>query len=186
MALARGSTETRLAILQAADRLVRAEGVAHLTLEAVARAAGVSKGGLLYHFPSKDALIAGMLGRLLDVFEADIERQRVADTGPVTGRWLRAYVRASFALPDEEIAVGSALLAAVATDPELMLPARRRFEAWQDRAAADGVDPAIATVIRLAADGQWFADLFGLAPPGGQRRRDVLERLLQLTEGGVL
>jgi AcrR family transcriptional regulator len=46
------------------------EGVSGMTLEAVAREAGVSKGGLLYHFPSKEALIGGMIGRLIDRFEA--------------------------------------------------------------------------------------------------------------------
>jgi AcrR family transcriptional regulator len=183
MRLTRGTDETRQAILGAADRLVRTEGVARLTLEAVAQGAGVSKGGLLYHFPNKDALIAGMLDRLLEVFEADIERAAAADGGPAAGRWLRAYVRASFALSDGDLAIGSALLAAVATKPELIAPARRRFAAWQERVVADGLDPALATVLRLAADGQWFADLFGLAPPAGDFRREVLAALLRLTGG---
>ncbi len=185
MVVERSSTETRHRILQAAGRLVRAEGVAHLTLEAVARSAGVSKGGLLYHYPSKDALIAGMLDRLLDIFDADIEREWARDTGPVAGRWLRAYVRASFALSVDDLTLGSALLAAAATNPALMVPARRRFERWQEQAASDGLDPAAATLVRLAADGQWFADLFGLAPPGAPLRREVLNLLLRLAEQGA-
>jgi len=50
-------------ILEAADQLVAAQGASNLTLDAVAQAAGLSKGGLLYHFPSKDALLMGMLDR---------------------------------------------------------------------------------------------------------------------------
>ncbi|SWD32702.1 transcriptional regulator [Klebsiella pneumoniae] len=48
-------------ILIAASEIVKEEGVVKLTLEAVAQRAGVSKGGLLYHFPSKEALIKGMV-----------------------------------------------------------------------------------------------------------------------------
>jgi AcrR family transcriptional regulator len=64
----RGSFSTREAILRAAGRVVVEEGVSGMTLEAVACEAGVSKGGLLYRFPSKEALIASMIGRLIEVF----------------------------------------------------------------------------------------------------------------------
>ena len=42
---------------------MQCKGVAKLTLEAVAKEAGVSKGGLLYHFSNKEALIEGMIVR---------------------------------------------------------------------------------------------------------------------------
>lgn len=51
----------RDAILKVACRLVRTMGASHLTLDAVAREAGISKGGLLYHYPTKDALIQAAL-----------------------------------------------------------------------------------------------------------------------------
>ncbi|WP_415841676.1 TetR/AcrR family transcriptional regulator, partial [Paenibacillus macerans] len=51
----------RNAILQAAAKVARESGVEHLTLDAVAQEAGVSKGGLLYHFPNKEELISGMV-----------------------------------------------------------------------------------------------------------------------------
>jgi Tetracyclin repressor-like, C-terminal domain len=38
----------------------------------------------------------------------------------------------------------------------------------QERLARDGIDPATATLVRLATNGLWFADLFGLASPGGR------------------
>ncbi|MDO8275460.1 MAG: TetR/AcrR family transcriptional regulator, partial [Serpentinimonas sp.] len=45
--------DTRNALLEATNTVILRDGIAHLTLEAVAKEAGVSKGGLLYHFPSK-------------------------------------------------------------------------------------------------------------------------------------
>src|SRR3954454_9447968 len=56
---------TRERILDSASELVREVGSGRLTLDAVAERAGLSKGGLLYNFPSKDALLQGMLERLI-------------------------------------------------------------------------------------------------------------------------
>jgi AcrR family transcriptional regulator len=55
----------RVATLDAADALLAEEGIAAFTLEAVAARAGISKGGLLYHFPTKEALLAGLMRRCL-------------------------------------------------------------------------------------------------------------------------
>ena len=48
---------TQQSIINAARRIVKRDGVAHLTIEAVERGAGFSKGGVLYHFPTKESLI---------------------------------------------------------------------------------------------------------------------------------
>jgi AcrR family transcriptional regulator len=45
--------DTRSQILDAAEAVVMCQGVRNLTLDAVAAHAGISKGGLLYHFRSK-------------------------------------------------------------------------------------------------------------------------------------
>ena len=55
-----GTQTTRQQIIHAAFALIRREGVARLTIEAVAQEAGLSKGGVLYHFRSKEALIQAM------------------------------------------------------------------------------------------------------------------------------
>jgi len=49
--------ETRREIVAGAQRVALRDGLDGFTLESVARAAGVTKQGLLYHFPSKDALV---------------------------------------------------------------------------------------------------------------------------------
>lgn len=121
------SRSKRQLLLEAAGRVVLAEGAANLNLEAAAREAGVSKGGLLYHFPTKDDLIAGMVEHIGARFARTLEQERARDpdtTAP--GHWLRAYIRASFA-PDQNLfALSAGLLAAVATDPALLAPLRER------------------------------------------------------------
>jgi AcrR family transcriptional regulator len=68
------SSGTRERLLEAAEWLTLRDGVAKMTLDAVSREAGVSKGGLLYHFPTKIALIGGMIERFIERFEGDIEK----------------------------------------------------------------------------------------------------------------
>jgi AcrR family transcriptional regulator len=158
-------------------------GVSGMTLEAVAREADVSKGGLLYHFPSKEALISGMIRRLIEGFRDALGRELAREGGSTSGRWSRAYVRASFAEDRWYLEVGAGLLAAVAEDPALLDPLRRGFEDGQRWAERDGIDPSVGTLVRLAADGLFFAEVFGFAPPEGRLRERVLEALLSLTKG---
>jgi AcrR family transcriptional regulator len=150
--------------------VIRRDGAQALTLDAVAAEAGVSKGGLLYHFASKRELLDGLVGRWLDQFQDDID-----GSGP---GFLPGYVRASDGARAEE----SGLLAALIADPEVLATVRERYVTWQDRVVTEGGDPVEATVARLAADGLWLADLFGLAPPEGELRERVLARLLQLCD----
>ena len=79
------SSGTRERLLEAAEGLTLRDGVAKVTLDAVSEEAGVSKGGLLYHFPTKDALIGGMIERFIERFEGDIEETSATKRGPVAG-----------------------------------------------------------------------------------------------------
>jgi LPS sulfotransferase NodH len=61
--------------------------------------------------------------------------------------------------------------------PEELDFVRERYAAWQARVNRDGIDPIDATLVRLAADGLWFADLLDLAPPAGRTKAELLKRL---------
>lgn len=171
---------TRSRILTAARAIVDASGPAALTLEEVARRAGLSKGGLLYHFPGKDALVNGMIEEALSRFDADVE-ERAKEEAAGPGQWLRAFVRLTFdARPEHN--PGAGILAAAATNPELLKPVGRYFDRWQTRAAANGLPADVVGVVRLAADGLWFADMFNAAAPDGHLREQVLTALLSVIE----
>lgn len=181
----------KASLLEAATRVVQRDGVGALTLDAVARECGVSKGGVLYHFPTKEALVLGMVNTMVDDFENDVdtatEVERSAGAEVSHGRWLRGYMRAS--LQEEAVSpqVLAALMAGVAINPRLLDPLRSHFVEWQQQAAADGLDATWATIIRLAIDGLWFADLFDLAPPRGALRKHLIDTLLSMSrrKGGT-
>src|SRR5690606_6550579 len=78
-------------LLDAAEELLSEQGSTALTLSAVADRAGVSKGGLLYHFSTKEALIKAMVERLIEEFDALIAAQPDAT---YTERYLGATLAA--------------------------------------------------------------------------------------------
>jgi AcrR family transcriptional regulator len=165
----------RRRLLEAAASLARRDGPRGVTLDAVAAEAGVSKGGLLYHFPTKDALVEALIEDWLDRFEAEIVE------GADDGGWARSYARAVGARSADERAADIALMVAAATGPLELDAVSSRYAAWQKRIVAGAADPVDATIVRLAADGLWLADLFGLAPPSRRLRRAVLARLDELS-----
>ncbi|HTR70822.1 MAG TPA: TetR family transcriptional regulator [Mycobacteriales bacterium] len=179
---------TRDRILDAAEGIVIREGVARLTLADAAAAAGLSKGGVLYHFGTRDALVSAMVDRLVAAFDADLAEECAADPDPrADGRYTRSYVRATVRAPRTVAEIrreraGAAILAAMAAEPELLAPLRTAFERWQARLAEDGIDPVRATVARLAADGLWLSELFGFAPLDDSLRGQVATFLESLTE----
>jgi AcrR family transcriptional regulator len=173
--------DTRERILFGAEEVVLRDGVAHLTLEAAANEAGISKGGILYHFGTRAALVAAMVERLSSRFDEDLEREGSGSGQP--GAFTRAYLEASFgpssdATGSRELRLGAAVIAGVAADNELLAPLRERFAAWQHALVADGVAPASASLIRLAADGLWFTELLNLAPLDEELRSSVRDELL--------
>ena len=167
------ASSTRRNILEATADIVLEEGVLHLTLEAVARRAGISKGGLLYHFPSKEALVAGLMAQYVDDFSQQM-RARQERTS------LEAYVDLTFSLSDSSRRLEAALLTSTLLNPDLMSPLRERYDALQDAIVSDSSDPALATLIRLAVDGLWLTDLLGLASLRDNARHDLEKRIAEL------
>jgi AcrR family transcriptional regulator len=184
--MSQSTTTGREAIVLAAVRVILRDGVLALTLEAVAREARLSKGGLLYHFPNKDALIAGMIEHFLQAQDAELARRQQQQT-PSHRSWLRAYLEASFADPigqglsaSDMRRLNVALLAAVAINPRLLAPVQAWMQRWMEQLHAEQADPVDGLVCWLAADGMWLWDLFGLLPEDEELRRRLIERLQQL------
>ena len=154
--------------------MIRRDGAQKLTLDAVAAQSGVSKGGVLYHFATKRALVDGLLERWIDDFEARL----VAADGDV----LAEYVASSDLTgePSHVVASEFGMLAGMIDDPQVLAAVRAFQDKWMARMLEGGIDPADAWTVRLAADGLWYADLLGLAAPRGDDRRVLLARLLTL------
>jgi AcrR family transcriptional regulator len=180
-AAARGRPSSREAMLDAAEAVVVGHGAVRLTLDAVARQAKVSKGGVMYHFPSKEALLQALVTRAIERSHA--ARQKLQPASPAPGQVLRAYVRASVGDPLGNDRVSAALLSVVASDPKLMAPVREFF---RKRLPAIGKDVPFerAALIHLATEGLWLMDLFKLSPFTRAQRATIVRRLSALAADG--
>jgi AcrR family transcriptional regulator len=171
-------------VLDAAESRLLAGGPSALVLDAVARDAGVSKGGLLYHFPSKTALVDGLVERMLDGFEQSQALRAQADAG--AGRWTRAYLNTTVdsegGPADSSGQLMAGILACIGRDAERLATVGDAFARWQRRLEDDGLDPATATLVRLAADGLWLSQLLGLPRVDQPLLRQVLDGLRDRTK----
>lgn len=175
---------TRQKIVDAAATTMQAGGYAGFSLDAVARAAGVSKGGLLHHYPTKEALIEALLGQLFATFAARVEAY-AAQEPKQPGQWLRAYVRATYEDDPPPLDISAMLLSAINEQPRLLRVLQEDARHWQQRLASDGVAPARATVVRQAADAYWSERLIGAAPVTEAEREAVRNELFALIEEGI-
>jgi AcrR family transcriptional regulator len=170
----------RQQLLEVAARLSLEKGPASVTLDAVSQAAGVSKGGLLHHFPNKLSLLDGLFSNITEKLDRAIADKMRDDPEP-KGRFTRAYVSVFF--QPEGIEDGEqwkVLTIALISEPHL----RERWRQWVERYLAEnvGTDSAPdAMLVRYAVDGLWLADLLGSPTMDPAARAAMLERLLMLS-----
>jgi AcrR family transcriptional regulator len=176
-----GRNSRKLEILHAASKVVSERGIFNLTLEAVAEQAGISKGGLLYHYPSKEALVKGMVEHLASNYQKKIAETAEAD--PMDkGKWTRSFIDVTFNQSYENKDMNAGLLAAKAVNSDLLEPIRHAYKNWQHEIENDGLDPIKATIIRLAIDGIWLSELFDIYQIDDSKKEEVYRTLKSWSE----
>ncbi len=175
----RDAARTRRGLLDAAARSVMTHG-AGVSLDVVAREAGVSKGGLLHHFPSKDELMAALADDLFDRFDQAV-RDRIDPDDTAPGRLLRAYVRATFDDLErgQDAVEPTTLMATLSAFPEAARRSQERYRRWNETLTEDGLHPERVVLVMRACDGTAIAPLFE-GPLGRDERAATRALLLQL------
>ncbi|MDQ0268208.1 TetR/AcrR family transcriptional regulator [Cytobacillus purgationiresistens] len=171
----------RLLILKSATEFILSNDIYSLTLDAVAKSAGISKGGLLYHFPNKEALLKALA---LYIFEDFNERFLLqAEKDPVEkGRYSRALIELSKWDLDHHAKLNVGIVANSFLDQDLQGSIDELYQSIQTQIMNDGLDPVDSTIIRLAIDGLYFSEMYQIAPIKGDLREQVIQRLLDMTK----
>ena len=170
-------------ILEAAERVVGEVGAARMTLDGVAQAAGVSKGGLLYHFPSKESLLGALAKRYVDNMADCVARAR-DDVEETEGRDLKACIVGILAQQPRAkiVGMGAAMFAAAANDLTLLEVIRERIAQYTRQIENSNVDFARAAVVTLAIDGLMMRESLRISSFTEEQRERVVQQLLQIAE----
>jgi len=174
--------DSRETILQAAEEIVARLGPAYLTLETAANEAKVSKGGLFYHFRSKEALLEAMIRRSMQLLES--ERNKVAEslTGERNGK-MKASIIGTLRHLEGQRPVLTAVVAAIANDPKLVEPMRESFQNEFEALCKElNLRMEDVAVLFLASQGLLLMELLNLSFLTPSQIRKVTQRMLQLVE----
>lgn len=151
-------------VLDAFEELLIVDGERAATMDATARAAGVSKGGLLYHFASKDALEKALLERLDARVGDDLDAMERSEEGPIA-----YFVRTStMDGSDLDRAILAVSRLAQGGHPAASDALRRVRERWADAVRAHVTSPAALELVLLVSDGIYYNNALqhsGLATP---------------------
>ncbi|WGS84024.1 TetR/AcrR family transcriptional regulator [Methylomonas sp. UP202] len=182
-------TNTRERLLDAAESVVIEQGVSAMTLEAVAARAGVSKGGLLYHFPSKDAVVMGMVSRI-----ASIVQERfafgLANEAPGPGQHAKALLHMLLdtegSLAPRLQRVAGPLLGAASSNPKMLEPIQQFFRGVHQGMLDDGFPVDRSWLVLAALDGLKYWKIFGILHPSEQDLAALRRLLTQIIDEASL
>ncbi len=170
-------------VLDAFEAILIDDGERAATLDAVARRAEVSKGGLLYHFGSKDELEAGLIDRLLRLHAEDMQVMATASEGPVA-YYIRTSVMEDDALDRALIATSRLAQGGSAAASDALRTVRQE---WADAISPHVRDEMALHLVMLVSDGLYFNNSLGVngdqpVTPTG----DALDQLVELVQRAVV
>lgn len=172
----------RRALLDQAARITLEQGLSKVTFQAVADAVGVTKGGVMHHFATKNALVLEVFNDAMAKFEAEVVAAMAKDPVPY-GAFTRAYIDATISLRkkgQEEFDSQATLYVLMLGDSELRaLWAQWANDQLKKYEATDNTETLC--LARLAADGIWLSDFSGIDIADKTSLRD---RLIQMTQRG--
>ncbi|MEI6539493.1 MAG: TetR/AcrR family transcriptional regulator [Planctomycetota bacterium] len=181
---------TKDKICEAAMQVVIRDGLLAMTLDNVARQAGISKGGVMYHFPGKEELVRGVLDYFSQQCETMLMRRVVDDPEPRL-RWARCMLNCLFPESPEsgtDTEAGElssevlsrffmAMLAGAVTSPSAMLPLRDLATRMRKRFMSDPNDGMEQILVWLAIDGLFLWQFMGLIDSNDPMIAEVGETL---------
>jgi AcrR family transcriptional regulator len=172
------SERTRKVALEAALKIIARDGPGRLTLDAIAKEAGISKGGLMHQFPTKHAVLKALLERQIEFYEVFYRQNLAKANDQAAYPHLAAQLSTFRAAASQPHSMAIAFLGALAEDPS-MLTITRDIDAQRIAAIkAEARDPELAMLRRAAANGLVLSNIFGMSSTTEAEREALFDRLL--------
>lgn len=172
---------SREKILAAAADVARETGPGSLSLDAVASRAGVSKGGLLYNFPTKAKLMQGLVEDYLSAFERALETRASKVSGETP---LAAYVRLSADECAEPQPSATWIFSAIAEDPDFLTPIKSFKRQLLERLKGETNDLGSLLICFAAIEGLRSMNLFDSDVLSPDERQLLVASLLEVADPG--
>lgn len=172
---------TKEKLLEAASKIIITRGIGSLTLEAVALEAGISKGGLLYHFPNKDELIIGLNLYTLERFRDAIKKELESGT-----TYVEAYAQATLndLFQHAYLGIDASVMAASMNREAVLGKWNEECVRFNEEMVKEGISFELGMSLRLACDGLWYSKMFGIGGLNEEEQRRIIAYLLQLIKEG--
>ena len=170
----------RTAIIEAAHRVAERLGGTDFSYETTASEAGLTKAGVLYHFPSREDLVLAVVEYVARSWEeAMLEAlgHPLAEATPA--QRIRAYVEV--AAGDDVSRADFAVYADALCRPAHVGPWNEVFSRWFDLEGCSPDERARLMTVRFAADGLWVAKATGTLPPTTDDYDGLVAHLLSMT-----
>lgn len=170
----------RSKILDAAIRVIHRDGVTGVTFDSVAAEAEVTRGGMMYHFPSRDVLIQAIHQHLADQWESSLE----SNAGKPAQHASQEERSAAYARTCAQSATRAELLFLLdsSRSPELTAPWETVLDRWAAPVPQDPNDTAALAqfIARLASDGLWIYESLSSKPLPAEVRQRIAEHLAHI------
>ena len=159
--------------MDAAESVILDSGGRTFTLDAVAERAGISKGGLVYSFATKDGLVRAALEREVSRFQ-DAVRQRLGDKPVDPFEMVLAHIEEALDEDDATTRKAAFLVTALVHAPDMMEPARRYYRTLLDPLLSKSGDAHDVRHALLAVEGLFLLRGLGFVEFSAEEHRSVL------------
>ncbi|MEM8530733.1 MAG: TetR/AcrR family transcriptional regulator [Chloroflexota bacterium] len=174
------SDAMRRRILDAAAVLVMRTGITSLTISLVAKEAGVSKGGVLHHFATKQALINGLIRRVFDDLTYQIEQEMIRNQE--RGAWSRAFITVCLSKESPMAVLVKALNPVLNLTPEIAHLEEQYYAYALNGLQRDGFTVSEALIIALTISSFIVAEAPNVIAQTKVLRTELLRQVDEVTK----
>ncbi|MRW91998.1 TetR family transcriptional regulator [Duganella sp. FT80W] len=174
-------TSHRDTLLDALQSIIMESGVQEVTLDSVAARAGVTKGGLIYHFKSKEALLLALTERLraqVDAYCVD-PQENPQDS---VRKFLIARINYAFNMNAQEKKLMANLLMATGSYPSLLGPVKSMYDAGTGELALMEDSAGLALSVWTALDGFVLLEMLNIRHFSALEKQQMQAALITLVE----
>jgi AcrR family transcriptional regulator len=179
------SERSRNVALDAALVIIARDGPGRLTLDSIARESGLSKGGVMHQFRTKEGVLKALLERQMAHFGEFSTRYRAKAGAASANPELATDIATVREATNTQNSAALALLAAMVESPDLMAVTRESDLKNIAAIKAEAADPELAMLRWAAARGLMLGALFGMSPIGKPERDRLFARLLDDSQWGA-